>query len=499
MVKQPAAPRLAVATAAPTAMPSHPDDKLDVDDMKVNDLRRELKKRLLLTTGRKAELQERLSEYLACAKQKREADWAAKHASVSAKDESATTQLKQVKIMGNAGQKKNVNEMDVVMEDPSEAEDVSMRGDGVEAEPAAKATAIEAKDPPVGSESAVKEAKPSNYQPSGATKQAPKSALKPSKYASGFAHGTPQLDDQRPASKPVPGSLAKQLMPTKVSDSSMESTSSNGSDAPSKATKMQSSVQKAKVPALAQTTPVGSAFKAKLGGAGSAKLQEKKMAISAASEARKERLAAMRQKVRFEVTMLYVFCSSAQSPNHLIRDPIHNVQSKPALASASSATKPPASHSKFHAALGKKPSSSALGESKSSSLVAKMREKATAEKITESANAAATAVAAPVSNAAAIAKPSNSMVPSSPAAVKRVSQMTTAPQASIKPSSTALKSILDPANKPATKPSPKKVEEKPLSPMQTYDMSDRDDESDSESESDEEYESQRPKKKVSKD
>ena len=67
---------------------------------------------------------------------------------------------------------------------------------------------------------------------------------------------------------------------------------------------------------------------------------------------------------------------------------------------------------------------------------------------------------------------------------------------------TALKSIFDPANKAtqssslavaaAAKP---KVEEKPLSPMQTYDMSDRDEESD-ESDSDDEYETQKPKKKI---
>lgn len=44
--------------------------------------------------------------------------------------------------------------------------------------------------------------------------------------------------------------------------------------------------------------------------------------------------------------------------------------------------------------------------------------------------------------------------------------------------------------------SPKKVQEKQLSPMQTYEMSDRE-ESDSDSESDEEDERQRPKKAVS--
>ena len=61
----------------------------------------------------------------------------------------------------------------------------------------------------------------------------------------------------------------------------------------------------------------------------------------------------------------------------------------------------------------------------------------------------------------------------------------------------ALKSILDPANtSPAKKPAAKpKAVQKPLSPMQTYDMSDREDESD-ESDSDDEYETQRPKKKI---
>lgn len=65
-------------------------------------------------------------------------------------------------------------------------------------------------------------------------------------------------------------------------------------------------------------------------------------------------------------------------------------------------------------------------------------------------------------------------------------------------STKALKSILDPANKAtsssavAAKP---KAAEKPLSPMQTYDMSDREEESD-ESDSDDEYERQKPRKKI---
>ena len=63
----------------------------------------------------------------------------------------------------------------------------------------------------------------------------------------------------------------------------------------------------------------------------------------------------------------------------------------------------------------------------------------------------------------------------------------------------ALKSLNDPANKPkpaVVKPNKKPVAEKPLSPKQTYEMSDREEESVSESDSDSEYERRRPKKTV---
>ena len=139
------------AAAAPPQMPPHPDDKINVDKMIVNDLRKELRKRQLSTSGRKAELQTRLREYLAEAKQTREAEWAAKHAAVittvveedDEEDddeeeviEETTTKIKQVKI--DSG-KKNVNEMDVVMEDANEeTADVSMRSVSDEAMPVAQ-------------------------------------------------------------------------------------------------------------------------------------------------------------------------------------------------------------------------------------------------------------------------------------------------------------------------------------------------------------------------
>lgn len=165
----------------------------------------------------------------------------------------------------------------------------------------------------------------------------------------------------------------------------------------------------------------------------------------------------------------------------------------PTVASASSATKPPPSHSKYATASStpkKMASSSTLGENESSR-VATMHEKATAEKNTEGATTVAHL--APATKSATSSKPS--------AQGKRVSQVTSS-QPAMKPSpSTALKSIHDPANKPTfsqptKKPSPKKVEMKPLSPMQTYVMSDREEESDSESDSDDEYDRQRPKKTI---
>jgi len=442
-----AAAKVTVNAAVPApAMPPHPDDKININSMIVNDLRKELRKRHLSTSGRKAELQARLREHLTEAKQNREAQWAKKHAAVVKKEAAAEPRIKQVKISNttngkNCGgtSKEDVKEMDVEMEDANDV-DVSMRNDSDK--PAAKKA--QASKPPTNN----------NYPSAAMKKQAPKSALKPSKYtASSTVQSTPQLDD----AKPILSSLAKedlpapkQLIPSKVSDTSTDS-AGVVADPITKSSKLQPSVQKNKISStLAQTTPIGSAFKTKVGGAGSAKLLAKKNAHSAASEARKARLAEMRQKA------------------------------KPTAASASSATKPPSSHSKY-ASLKKMASASKVGENKPNSILAKMREKAAAEKNTENA------VSAPPTKSSINAKSVSQVVPSS--------------QPAMKSSPRALKSILDPANRlpavsePIKSESPKPVE-KPLSPMQTYEMSDREESSDSESESDEEDERQRPKKSI---
>ena len=458
-----------VVTAMPP-LPPHPDDDVDVDSMIVNDLRKELKKRKLGTSGRKAELQARLREHLAEARRKREEEWAAKHAV-----KEAESQIKKQVRIGDeekvVHKKCSVEEMDVVMEDANEEDE----DEPMESEPVAKPTIA-----------APAKVSVTNNQASVMMKQPPKSALKPSKYApSGKGLGTPQLDNaKRAAKKPAPSSLAKedpraaaapskQSVPTKVSDSSTESSSVHNSAFKSSSTMLQSSVQKTKISStLAQTTP---AFKkTSAGGAGSAsgKLLEKKKAHAAATEARKARMAEMRQKA------------------------------KPTVASASSATKMPSSHSKYavSSTLKKMGSSSTLGESsKSNAILAKMREKAAAEKGTNSASVAA----APPATKPKEAVKQHSSNTSSSSTMKRGSQVIMSQPGALK--STALKSILDPANKPspvveeAAKPESPMPEENPLSPMQTYEMSDREAESDSESESDDDGYVQRPKKAVSRD
>lgn len=284
-----------VAPAPSAAMPPHPDDKINVDNMIVNDLRKELRKRQLSTSGRKAELQARLREHLAEEKQKREAEWATKHPVVEEENDevevieatTTTTQIKQVKI----NNKKNVKEMDVVMEDANEAvEDVSMRSVSDEAElSVVKKGEKAAKDPPaVESEPPVASAKSlSNTSMKKEQQAAPKSALKPSKYtSSSVSKSTPEVS-----------SVHKQLLPTKVSDSSTDTTDVAAA-VTNKSTKLQSSVQKNKISSTLAHTTTTPSFKTKAGGvSGSAKLLEKKKAITAATEARKQRLAEMRQKV----------------------------------------------------------------------------------------------------------------------------------------------------------------------------------------------------------
>ena len=448
-----------------TTVPLHPDDEIDIDNMTVNDLRKELRKRQLGTAGRKAELQARLREHLAEESKQLDDAWTSKHSAVA-----TSTNSDQMKVSNHSENdgvnRKNVNEMDIM----ENAYETTANNKVVIDEPAKTNTSTansKVIDALAESDAMTKEvSKPMNGY---VKQQAPKSALKPSKY--------------NPSVIEKPSSSA--AMPTKVSDSSTNSINrpTVASDPISKGTQLQSS-SITKVPSsLALKTPGGTSFKsAKAGGPGSAILFEKKIAHSAATEARKARLAEMRQKVSAILSILFPF--SVTSPNSLAFF-IQLVQ--PNAATVGSSTEP-SSHSKYAvvSTLKKMPSSSALGESKSS-ILTKMREKAAAEKNENVLNA-------PPSKSA------GTMEHTSSTSVNRV-QLQTSSQPATAQGSMALKSILDPANKPIVAepikmPSPKKNDEKPLSPMQTYEMSDREEESDSESESDDDG-NQRPKKVVS--
>lgn len=289
-----------VAFAQPmTTMPLHPDDEIDVDDMTVNDLRKELRKRQLGTAGRKAELQARLREHLAEESKLREDVWTSKLTAVA-----TSTHSDQMKVSYYYENRKNVNEMDIVMEN---ADETTANDKVVIDEPAKTNTStanIKVIDPPEESDAMTKEvSKPTN----GFVKQqAPKSALKPSKYNPSVIEKPSNHDDTKTVSREDSSSAA---IPTKISDSSTNSINrpTVASDPFSKVTQLQSSVPKTKVPSsLAQKTPGGTSFKsAKVGGPGSAILFEKKTAHSAATEARKARLAEMRQKV--SALYLYYF------------------------------------------------------------------------------------------------------------------------------------------------------------------------------------------------
>ena len=141
-------------------------------------------------------------------------------------------------------------------------------------------------------------------------------------------------------------------------------------------------------------------------------------------------------------------------------------------------------------------SNSALGEGKPNSILSKMREKAAAGKNAEhGATAAAASAKKPtVASAKPVVRHGSMASPSIPAKAKLTAQAK--PQPGLKAS--ALKNKNDPANRPspiAEAAKPPAAKQKPLSPMQTYEMSDREANSDSDSDSDEE-ENQRPRKTI---
>lgn len=167
-------------------------------------------------------------------------------------------------------------------------------------------------------------------------------------------------------------------------------------------------------------------------------------------------------------------------------------QLQPAIKEATSTTKPPPSHTKYAivSSLKKMAPSSSSSEIKQNPIQAVLREKMAAQKTSERIDP--TPPILPSQTVAQI----QSITSSSTVETTLQTHVPTTSQYAPKPHPTALINKVDPSNKPVS--SPKKTPlEKQLSPMQTYEMSDRE-ESDSDCESDEEDEQQRPKKSVSK-
>jgi hypothetical protein len=284
------------AFAAPSqTMPPHPDDKIDVDNMVVNDLRKELKKRQLATAGRKAELQDRLREYLAEATLQRETAWASKFAATDVVPAEKVVQTKHVQISDN------VDAMDVVMEDeiagmPMVTNTTSEEIQSVSVVKKEEVMKSEARNPGVSREPVMEPVVAtlsSSTLLAAAKKQAPKSALKPSKYHSSVIECAAQLPTTKPASESATKSFVRDAsprpIPTKISNSSTESSTSS-SAVPSSAIKatyqLQTSVSKYlnASSSLVHTTP-GTTV-SRTGGATSATLLQKRQETAAAKEAR---------------------------------------------------------------------------------------------------------------------------------------------------------------------------------------------------------------------
>lgn len=320
----------AKSSAPPTTtMPPHPDDRIDVDNMVVNDLRKELKKRQLATAGRKAELQERLREYLVKANSQREIEWASKHATDIIKEDTIL-QKKQVQISNNnrGGCINDVAKLDVVMEDDKE----SIGDRAADDSQGIKSASVVKEEESVPLQNRV--AQPSNVPTTMTKKQAPKSALKPSKYPSSFIENACQLADTKPAPESMPRSFVrvgspcpKQLISTKISNSSTESsTSTSALPTPAFEKSLVSSLSKLNTSySQAYTTPGTTAFRT--GGAESATLLQKKQVSSAAQVARKVMIEEMRQRVCTVKSSVF-FCSK-------VRFDVFSKYSLPATATTS--------------------------------------------------------------------------------------------------------------------------------------------------------------------
>lgn len=333
---------------------------IDVNNLKWNELRKIVKQYGLSTAGRKFELQERLKNYLEEKKKKKndseEKDMAEDEImeEMEKKDEEEKNENNEIekvvaRVESDAFVKNNEEEEnvvnDVVMEDISDEKEkpvLAKSSSAVEAtslssssssssgagkvrsivrQLSAKNETMMASETMTMSISAAKKVKEEsdNNLPTNATmlppmtmmKEPPKSALKPSKYAptsSSSIIQTTSAVDRAVSSKNLLASLKKEDL---RAPSLLTSTSSTANTNMTSSKLEPNSVQKTKMISsiIEETCPDGydatsSSFKAAK--IESAKLQEKKKNMAAASEARKARLAEMREKVSIHVLFLVI-------------------------------------------------------------------------------------------------------------------------------------------------------------------------------------------------
>lgn len=359
--------------------PNHPDDDIDVDNLKWNELRKVVKSYGLSTAGRKFELQERLKNYLEEERLKRLDDWKKVNGAVveeveegvveketgddDDKEEEEEVKEMESEVIGREDgvdeekmeeernkqvvkdngvvneskeeMKEKVADDDVVMEDVIEEEKKEMPSANKSIEASTTSSSSSAAAAAGGGKvmSIVKQLSAKNEKivagenmsisktkveeendklpttattvppvPSSMKKDPPKSALKPSKYTSTVTSSTIH-------STPVDKEAGKKFIAPLKKDPPVSASSTAANNQSSKKIMTSSkldpnSVQKPKMISsiIDETVPTASsAFKsAKVE---SAKLQEKKKNMAAASEARKARLAEMREKVR--ITLVY--------------------------------------------------------------------------------------------------------------------------------------------------------------------------------------------------
>jgi hypothetical protein len=268
----------------------------DVNSLSYNDIRKQLKDRSISCVGKKPELVERLVN--AKMKELMREETKRKKEILFGK-ENASNGSKETK---NEGQKESVVAAGVNMEKESVVP--SQKVDDVEMKDVAE------KEAPVDQKATITAASPA------AAKPAPKSALKPSKFALAKAKAASPAkfklakfskDKEPTVDKELP--INTTILPKEKISSGSESSKSNSSASGVSKSSCVSGGSNASNPAVMQTTPSFKTAPLAKGDSG-VKALEKKKDIMASKESRAAKIAEMRERVSSLVVVLFISFSS---------------------------------------------------------------------------------------------------------------------------------------------------------------------------------------------